>query len=139
MIGLQFGRRSCERTARPAAPETPPGVVVRRVSAPNPDRGGRSAGQHLLDRLSGDAQLASDLRLGDALVDQAQHQVPPFAGQRPSQPRVLDRLGPHLLDLTEGVRVAGGALVLARGCRANLGSVRGGLENSGYGNELFGV
>lgn len=54
------------------------------------------AGEHLLDGLPGHSELAGDLGLGEAVVDQPSEEVATFAGQPAGPPGMPLRLGAHL-------------------------------------------
>jgi hypothetical protein len=61
----------------------------------------RSACQHLLDGLTGDAEFPCDLGLRDALANEVLHQVTSFCGELPRELSVPDGFGPDLAD-TDG-------------------------------------
>jgi hypothetical protein len=64
-----------------------------------------SAGEHLLDGLAGDSQLPRNVGLGKAFRDQAADHVAALGGKLPRQPRVLQGLGPDLLETLESLLV----------------------------------
>src|SRR5580693_8365365 len=61
----------------------------------------RSACEHLLDRLAGNAQLPRDVRLGEPLGDELPDQVAALGRELLRLPRVLERLGPDLPEPVE--------------------------------------
>jgi len=54
-----------------------------------------------LNRLPGDSELASYVRLGDALTDQLFHELATLGAKPSCQDRVLDGLRSDLLDTAE--------------------------------------
>ncbi len=78
---------------------------------PLADRAG--SGQHLLDRLPGDAHLAGDVGLGETVRGQAADQVTALGVQLLRQPEVLQRLRADLLETAERFLVGIGFWVLS--------------------------
>ena len=78
---------------------------------PPADRAG--SGQHLLDRLPGDAHLAGDVGLGETVRGQAADQVTALGVQLLRQPEVLQRLRADLLETAERFLVGIGFWVLS--------------------------
>ena len=109
--------------ARPSPDAEAPEVSTAAVSALR-DSGGRAAhpsppiepgmcanraalgGEHLLDRLPGDAEFSCDLRLGDALFHQLLHEVATLSAELPRRDRVLDGLGSNFFDPSEDLFAA---------------------------------
>jgi hypothetical protein len=92
--------------------------------------GGPGAGElhreHLLDRLSCDSELASDVGLGDAVGKQLLHQRAALVSERPGLTSELDGLSTDFLDLSKRLAmccslVFHAASVTTPGCRVNLG------------------
>jgi len=93
------------------------------TAAARPSKVSELAGEHLLHGLAADLEFACDLCLGDALVDERAHQVPPLNRESARDYRVLDCLRPDFLDTAEGLFVLGccchARSMTTRGCRVN--------------------
>src|SRR5580704_14424969 len=70
-----------------------------------PDCWAPLAGQHLLDGLAGNPELAADVGLRKPFVDEGLDQLPPFRGKLPDDLVVLEQLGSYCLQMVERLLV----------------------------------
>lgn len=91
--------------------------------------------QHLLDGLAGDADLAGDVGLGEASVDESADDVASLPVELLREPRVLKGLGAHFREATEGLSVIFGAgpirhapMMTTPGCRRQRRVVKRGAD-----------
>lgn len=81
------------------------------------------AGEHLLYGLPTDSELARDVCLRDALLQESIHQIAPLGAKLTRDLCVLDRLGSDFLDAAERLFVCGcgchASIMTTTGCRVN--------------------
>jgi hypothetical protein len=89
----------------------------------------RSACEHLLYRLPGNAELTRDVCLGKPVPDELPDQVAALGREQPRLPHVLERLGPNLPQPVERLLMVGdvsrhAGIMTTPGCQCQRGVVR---------------